>query len=143
MQFSNIKNLREDQDLTLSDVSSYIHTSKRNYQRYEKGELELPTGKALLLSGLYNVSVTYLLGLTGDKGCAVRQICPPCRRLKYLRRMHHLTQAQVAEKLFCRTDVYSRYETGRQETPLQMILLLSEFYHVSVDFLLGCGKPRG
>lgn len=142
MYFKNIRNLREDNDLTLQFVSDFLHCSKRNYQRYEKGELEITATKALLLSGLYNVSLDYLLGLTNEFGNATRQTCLPHRRLKLLRRKNHLTQEEVSTTLFCRSDVYSRYELGLQEVPIQMVIMLSKLYNVSTDYILGCSNRR-
>ena len=39
--------------------------------------------------------------------------------------------------------VYSRYERGFQTIPLEHLLTLADFYHVSTDYLLGRTKnPR-
>ena len=58
-------------------------------------------------------------------------------RLKELRRERGKTQMQVAEFLHIKQNAYSQYETGRREIPLNLLIRLTEYYEVSVDFLLG------
>ena len=58
-------------------------------------------------------------------------------RLEDLRVDHDLTQQDVADILFCKREVYRRYEKGIRELPLSYAITLAEYYHVSVDYLLG------
>ena len=57
-------------------------------------------------------------------------------RLKELREDHDLTQQQVADILFCRREVYRRYEVGVNETPVSYAIILAKYYDVSLDYLL-------
>ncbi len=59
------------------------------------------------------------------------------RRLRDLREDHDLKQRQVAEYLRCSQQVYSNYELGQRDIPTDVLILLSDFYKVSVDYLLG------
>ncbi len=59
------------------------------------------------------------------------------QRLRDLREDHDLTQAQLAELLGIRQTVYSRYERGFQNIPLEHLLFLADYYGVSTDYLLG------
>ena len=58
-------------------------------------------------------------------------------QLKAIRRERGKTQMQVADFLNIKQNAYSQYETGRREIPLALLARLSEYYEVSVDFLLG------
>lgn len=58
-------------------------------------------------------------------------------QLKTIRRERGKTQMQVADFLHIKQNAYSQYETGRREIPLALLVRLSEYYEVSVDFLLG------
>ena len=58
-------------------------------------------------------------------------------RLRDLREDADLSQKQVAEILHIQQTVYSRYERGYQTIPVEHLLLLADYYHVSVDYLLG------
>ena len=58
-------------------------------------------------------------------------------RLRDLREDADLSQKQVAEILHVQQTVYSRYERGYQTIPVGHLLVLADYYHVSVDYLLG------
>lgn len=58
-------------------------------------------------------------------------------RLRDLREDAELSQKQVAEILHIQQTVYSRYERGYQTIPVEHLLVLADYYHVSVDYLLG------
>ena len=57
-----IRDLREDNDLTQSQVAEYLGTSQTMYARYEREASELPVRHLLKLCELYGVSADYILG---------------------------------------------------------------------------------
>ena len=59
------------------------------------------------------------------------------RRIRDLREDHDLTQKQMAEHLNCSQQVYSNYELGQRDIPTDILIKLSNFYQVSVDYILG------
>lgn len=59
------------------------------------------------------------------------------RRLRDLREDNDLTQTQIAELLGIQQTVYSRYERGFQNIPLEFLLILADYYQVSTDYILG------
>lgn len=59
------------------------------------------------------------------------------QRLRDMREDSDMTQAQIAELLHIQQTVYSRYERGFQTIPLEHLLTLADYYHVSLDFLTG------
>ena len=58
-------------------------------------------------------------------------------RIRDLREDADLTQTQVAKILLCDQSLYSKYERGERDLPLALAVKLADFYHVSVDYLLG------
>lgn len=58
-------------------------------------------------------------------------------RLRDLREDKDLNQTQVAEYLGMSQTGYSKYETGENDIPTQVLIKLSQFYKTSVDYLLG------
>lgn len=58
-----IRDLREDNDLTQEQVAKYLGTSQTMYARYERGANEMPIRHLIKLCELYNVSADYILGL--------------------------------------------------------------------------------
>ncbi|MBQ3111041.1 MAG: helix-turn-helix transcriptional regulator [Clostridia bacterium] len=59
------------------------------------------------------------------------------QRLYDLRTDHDLTQQQVADYLVCNRQVYARYEQGKREIPVSMVIKLSKLYNTSTDYILG------
>ncbi len=54
-----------------------------------------------------------------------------------LREDADLTQKQIAEILLCDQSLYSKYERGERALPLELAIRLADFYHVSLDYLVG------
>lgn len=67
MPYKQIKELREDRDLSQREIAEILHMHKTTYARYETGEREIPFNIAILLAKYYEVSLDYLAGLTQDK----------------------------------------------------------------------------
>ncbi len=59
------------------------------------------------------------------------------RRIRDLREDHDLTQREMAKHLNCSQQVYSNYELGQRDIPTDVLIKLSAFYGVSVDYILG------
>ena len=59
------------------------------------------------------------------------------RRIRDLREDNDLTQKELAKILHCSQQVYSNYELGQRDVPTDVLIKLSMFYSVSVDYLLG------
>lgn len=58
-------------------------------------------------------------------------------RLRDLREDHDMTQSDVAHLLGIDQRVYSNYETGKRDIPLRHLVVLTDFYKVTVDYMLG------
>jgi len=59
------------------------------------------------------------------------------QRIRDLREDRDLTQKQMAQNLSCSQQVYSNYELGQRDIPTDILIKLSAFYNVSVDYILG------
>lgn len=57
------------------------------------------------------------------------------KRIKELRIDHDLTQSFVAEMLYLQRRQYQRYENGETDTPNQILLMLADYYNVSLDYI--------
>lgn len=58
-------------------------------------------------------------------------------RLKELRERNNLLQKDVAARLNCSVPVYCRYEKGDRMPSTDTLKDLADFYHVTVDYILG------
>lgn len=59
------------------------------------------------------------------------------RRLRDMREDADLKQSDIAKYLGIQQTVYSRYERGHQTIPLEHLIRLADYYHVSLDYLTG------
>lgn len=58
-------------------------------------------------------------------------------RIRDLRTDRDLTQTQVAKMLGMSQTGYSKYETGENDVPTQILIRLARYYDTSIDYLLG------
>ena len=65
--YERIRNLREDRDLTQTDIAKHLGMSQTGYSKYETGENDIPTQILIKLADFYDTSVDYLLGRTDDR----------------------------------------------------------------------------
>ncbi len=59
------------------------------------------------------------------------------RRIRDLREDHDYKQEKLAELLGCHQSTYSDYETGRSDLSSEKLIVLTEIYGVSADYILG------
>ncbi len=61
-----IRDLREDNDKTQTEIAEILNTSQTMYARYERGANELPIRHLITLAKYYGVSTDYILCLTDE-----------------------------------------------------------------------------
>ena len=64
------------------------------------------------------------------------------KRIRDLREDKDLTQNDMAKELNCSQQVYSNYELGQRDIPTDILIKLSAFYNVSVDYILGLTNEK-
>ena len=64
--YKRIRDLREDRDLTQTDMGKVLSCSQRVYSNYERGDIDIPTTTLIKIADFHNVSVDVLLGRTDN-----------------------------------------------------------------------------
>lgn len=64
--YKRIRDLREDSDLTQTDMGKVLSCSQRVYSNYERGDIDIPTATLIKIADFHNVSVDFLLGRTDN-----------------------------------------------------------------------------
>lgn len=72
MLYRRIRDLREDRDLTQTQMGEILSCSQRVYSNYERGELDIPTEILIKLADFHGVSVDYILSRTDARQTAGR-----------------------------------------------------------------------
>jgi transcriptional regulator with XRE-family HTH domain len=67
MKYHRIRDLREDHDLTQTQMGKILSCSQRVYSNYERGELDIPTEILRKLALHYHVTTDYLLELSDER----------------------------------------------------------------------------
>ena len=65
--YERIRNMREDRDMTQSDMASYLRIHQTTYSDYEIGHLNIPVPVLIKIAGLFDTSIDYLVGRTDEK----------------------------------------------------------------------------
>ncbi|MCT3754600.1 LexA family transcriptional regulator [Elizabethkingia anophelis] len=54
----------------------------------------------------------------------------------FLRRKNNITQQELADLLILTRSRYISYEYGRSEPPIEVLIRISKYYHISIDLLV-------
>ncbi|MCL2495471.1 MAG: helix-turn-helix domain-containing protein [Oscillospiraceae bacterium] len=64
------------------------------------------------------------------------------RRIRDLREDADMTQKQIAKILHCSQQVYSDYELGTRNLPVDILIRLAQYHKTTTDYLLGLTDRR-
>ena len=57
--------------------------------------------------------------------------------IRNLREDADKTQTEIAEYLNIKQTTYSKYELGKINVPIEMLIKITDYYDVSLDYLVG------
>lgn len=64
MYLRRLRDLREDHDLSQTNIASLLHIQQTVYSRYERGFQTIPLEHLITLADYYNVSIDYIVDRT-------------------------------------------------------------------------------
>lgn len=62
--------------------------------------------------------------------------------IKYLRSQKGFSQQKIADELIITRARYSKYEEGAAEPPLEILMRISHYFHVSIDLMISVDLRR-
>ena len=71
-----------------------------------------------------------------------------CKNMKYnerireIREDNHLTQQKIADLLHIGQRTYADYESGKTRIPVDNLLILAQYYNVSMDYITGASNIK-
>lgn len=143
--YKRIKDLREDNDLTQKDIADYLKVYRSTYAKWEDGTNKIPLQMLDKLSIKYDVGFNYLLSITNTKKIGpINKIDPNLLglRLKSERKSKNLSQNNIANILDITKSTYGKYELGLITPSVNKIIILANFYQISVNYLVGKNNDR-
>ena len=71
--YSRIRALREDRDMSQTEMAKLLEMSQTGYSKYETGENDIPTAVLIKLAAIHETSIDYMLDLTDVKDAYPRR----------------------------------------------------------------------
>ena len=62
-----IRALREDREMSQSQIAAMLNVGQRTYCDYELGKIRIPVDSLIILAKFYGVSMDYICGLTDTR----------------------------------------------------------------------------
>lgn len=62
--------------------------------------------------------------------------------IRNLREDNDKIQTELAEYLNVKQTTYSKYELGKINIPVEVLIKLADYYDVSIDYLVGKSKEK-
>lgn len=133
--------LRIDLDLKQSDVAHILNVKRNTYSKWENYINDMDLYNCNKLANFYDVSLDYLLALSNTKYRDTKSLEIDyellSNRLLKLRKEKDLTQRELSEKLGFLQRTYAYYEEGKRIPTTLKLLVIAQFYDISIDFLVG------
>ena len=68
MQYTNrIRELREDRDMTQTEIAQILKVGQKTYSDYELGKTRIPVDSLITLAKFYNVDMDYICGVSEER----------------------------------------------------------------------------
>lgn len=135
-----LKNLREENNLKIYDISAFLGIDKDLYGKYERQNVIIPIKHLIKISEYFKVSIDYIFNFSNLKqynnttNVSLELIS---NRLKELRKEKRLTQEKLANEINTNKSVICAYEKGKRIIPTPFLYEICSKYNISADYLLG------
>jgi len=141
MSSQRIQHLREEFEYTQEFVAEYLECSRSTYANWETGNIIIPLEIASKLAVLYNVPLSFILGV-GTIHLVDEQIKKIDydylrNRLRELKEKQKSSFDEISEYIDTNRSTTNRYFNGKIKIPTDKLILLCEFFNVDVDDLCG------
>ena len=141
MEFKRIKAIREDNDLTQTDIARLLGVNRSAYSLWELGINTIPFSNLVKFCNHFNLSLDYVLGISSVKKYTLVNenidIKILGERLKFIRKKERKTQEEIARLLNTTHSTWSAYENSKVLIPTIFIWKFAVEYKCSIDWLCG------
>jgi len=141
MYFPRIKALREEFEYTQQYVADYLDCKRTAYANWETGYVILPLDMANKLGILYNVPISYILGLKkykiDDRKMKMIDYEYLRKNLKELKEKNNHSYSKISKYIDTNKSTVNRYFNGKISIPTDKLVLLCELYDIEIDDLCG------
>lgn len=141
MYFQRARFLREEFEYTQEFVANYLNCKRTTYASWETGYIILPLDIASKLAILYNVPLSYVLGVKTIR--SVNGRIKPINYVHMRNKLHRLkdknndSYEKISKFIDTNKSTTNRYFNGKIKIPTDKLISLCEFYDVEIDDLCG------
>lgn len=136
-----LKSLREEKNLRIYDISTFLEIDKDLYGKYERQNVIIPIKHLIAVSNFFNVSIDYIFSFSDIKQYknSINDINLNAigKRLKDIRKENKITQEKLANEINTNKSVICAYEKGQRIIPTPFLYEICKKYNISADYLLG------
>ena len=127
--------LRLEKGWSLEDVGEKIEVTPNTVYRWENGNIPPSLAKMVELAYLYDVSLSYSLGISNVRGKLLTMEIT--LRLESLRKERKWSRPTVALSINVHKNSIFNWESGGADIKLEAALDLADAFGVSLDYMLG------
>lgn len=142
MNFERLYFLRENKDLTQTEMGNILKVSRVAISQWENNKEIIPLDKLNIYSNYFNVSLDYIVGLSNKKQTTNLNIELDKKiigtKIKDFRKKFNISQEQLANELNTSHSTISAYEKGKTLILTVFAYTIAKNYKISLDWL--CGK---
>ena len=143
MNFERLYFLREEKDLTQTNLAKLMNVKQVNISNWENTKEIIPLEKLNFYANYFNVSIDYITGISNKKN-KTNNIQLDKKKigdnLKKFRKEYHLTQENLASILNTSHSTISSYENGKTLILTAFVYQIATRFNVSIDYLFESTK---
>lgn len=139
---NRLRELRENNGLTLRQLCELTEISDVNLSRYERNLVKPKKCVWEKLSEYYHVPVSYLKGTDKELDDYLNSMVDKNFRLKELRKSRNLTLVDIQKQTGIKRSTFSDYENDHTEPNIKTLISLADYFNVSIDYLVGRSDER-
>lgn len=134
-----LKELREDNDLTQTNISNFLSITRQNYSRWETGEKVIPLKHLVALCDYYKVSLDFITCLSKENHYNKITLNKNeiGKRIKEFRNANNISQKVLSNFLNTTQSTISAYESGDTLILTSFAYQICKEYNISMDWLCG------
>ncbi len=144
ISFKRLRDIREDHDLTQSEMAEILGVDRSAYSLWELGINIIPIKFLAMFADYFKCSIDYLLGLSDQKNSY--QLVPGIDfkvvgdNIKRIRKEKKLSQENIADILKISQACVAKYEKGTIQISTANLYEFSKEFSISINEL--CGKTK-
>ena len=140
MNTEKIKYLRDELEITQSDIANILGCTRSAYSLWEINKNTIPLYYLNKIANEFNINIDYLVDLSNNKKINFRKNeinkVDLGKRIKQARKSINFTQEKLASKLNTTHSVISAYESGKTCVSTLFIIEIAKLTNKSLNWLL-------